>query len=160
MSKIQDFVTAYNAKAQLELDGYIARQNQYKTARATAIALTLPKLVSWPVDKSVVTIGDLFKFVYSDPEGGKQILPSFDDPNYSDLLKELKDTTTGAGPLYTILHKEWRAIYGIEKMNDKKPFDGQKWFDRFMFDALQSNIVRKSKAENTTLTFQDFDDRM
>jgi hypothetical protein len=155
MSKIQDFVNAYNAGAQAKLDGYIARQNQYKTARATAIGLTLLKLVSWPPDKSVVTIGDLFKYVYSDPEGGKQILPSFDDPNYSDVLKELKDVTTGAGPLYTILRKEYRAIDGIEEMNDKKPFDGQKWFDRFMFNILQSGIKEKNR---TYATFEDFDE--
>ena len=154
MSKIQDFVNAYNAGAQAKLDGYIARQNQYKTARAAAIALTIPKLTIWPSDKSVVTIGDLFKYVYSDPEGGKEILPSIDDPNRSDVLKDLKDVTTGAGPLYTILHKEYRAVYGIEEMNDKKPFDGQKWFDRFMFNVLQSGIKENNK---TYATFDDFD---
>jgi hypothetical protein len=154
MSKIQDFVIAYNAGAQAELDGYIARQNQYKTARATAIGLTLLKLVSWPPDKSVVTIGDLFKFVYSDPEGGKQILPS-DPAEKRDVLKELQDVTSGAGPLYTILRKEYSAINGIKEMNSKKPFDGQKWFDRFMFDILQSGIKEKNL---TYPTFEDFEE--
>ena len=154
MSKIQDFVIAYNAGAQAELDGYIARQNQYKTARATAIGLTLLKLVSWPPDKSVVTIGDLFKFVYSDPEGGKQILPS-DPAEKREVLKELEDVTSGAGPLYKILRKEYSAINGIKEMNSKKPFDGQKWFDRFMFDILQSGIKEKNL---TYTTFEDFEE--
>jgi len=157
MSKIQDFVIAYNAGAQTKLDAYIAKQNQYKTARATAIALTLPKIVTWPSDKSVVTIGDLFKYVYSDPDGGKEILPSFDDPNYSDVLKELKDATTGAGPLYTTLHSTYRAVYGVEEMNSKKPFDGQKWFDRFMFDTLQYVKANDVKLTDTD-TFDKFDD--
>jgi hypothetical protein len=155
MSKIQDFVSAYNAGAQAKLDAYIAKQNQYKTARATAITLTLPKLSTWPPDKSVVTTGDLFKYVYSDPEGSKEILPSFDDPNYPDVIKELKDVTTGAGPLYTTLHSTYRAVYGIHEMNSKKPFDGQKWFDRFMFDVLQSGIREKNKVFATFEGFQD-----
>ena len=160
MSKIQDFVIAYNAGAQAKLDDYIARQNQYKTARAAAIALTLPKLVAWPPDKSVVTIGQLFKYVYPDPDGGKEILPSTGNgvsvnPEYFDVIKELKDTTTGAGPLYQTLHSTYRAIYGIEEMNDKKPFDGQKWFDRFMFDTLQSGIREKNKVFATFEGFQD-----
>ena len=158
MSKIQDFVIAYNAAAQLKLDTYIAKQNQYKTTRATAISTSLIKTVSWPSENSVVTIGDLFKYVYPDTEGGKEILPSSGNIEYSEVLKELKDTTTGAGPLYTILHSTYRSIYGIEDMNSKKPFDGQKWFDRFMFDVLQS-IKEKNKTYNTFSEFDDeFDD--
>lgn len=161
MSKIQDFVTAYNVGAQAKLDGYIARQTQYKIARATAITLTLPKLVAWPPDKSVVTIGDLFKYVYSDPEGSKEILPSTGNgvsinPEYFDVIKELKDTT-GAGSLYETLSSTYRAVYGIEEMNDKKPFDGQKWFDRFMFDTLQ--YVKANDVKLTDIdTFDKFDD--
>jgi len=160
MSKIQDFVIAYNAGAQAKLDDYIAKQNQYRTARTTAIALTLPKIVSWPPDKSVVTIGQLFKYVYPDPDGGKEILPSTGNgvsvnPEYFDVLKELKDTTTGAGPLYTTLHSTYRAVYGIEEMKGQKPFDGQKWFDRFMFDVLQSGIKENNK---TYTTYDEFDE--
>lgn len=162
MSKIQDFVIAYNAGAQTKLDNYIAKQNQYKTARTAAIALTLTKIVSWPADKSVVTIGQLFKYVYPELDGGKEILPSTSNgvsvnPEYFDVLKELKDTTTGAGPLYETLHSTYRSIYGIEEMNDKKPFDGQKWFDRFMFDTLQ--YVKANDVKLTDIdTFDKFDD--
>lgn len=158
MSKIQDFVIAYNAGAQAKLDSYIAKQNQYKTARATAISLTFPKITSWPSDKSIVTLGQLFKYIYPEPDGGKEILPITSsgvsvNPEYLDVLRELKDSTTGAGQLYTTLHSTYRAIYGIEEMNYKKPFDGQKWFDRFMFDVLQSGIKDNNK---TYKTYEDF----
>ena len=130
MSKIQDFVNAYNAGAQVKLDGYIERQNKYKTARATAIAITDLKTCSWPYEKTpgsdnvyqsnptVKTVGDLFKYIYPNENGGVQW--SIDISSLGDVREAFKDSESM--PLYDILKSNYGASNDVDDLNDLKPF--------------------------------------
>ena len=82
MSKIQIFIDNFETITLTELNLQNERISKYKTARASAIAITYPKIASWPfkktpgtdnsygTDPDVRTVGDVFKFVYPFEEGG------------------------------------------------------------------------------------------
>ena len=84
MSKIQIFIDNFETLTLAKLNFYTGKVSEYKTARATAIAITYGKICSWPYkkepdsdgvyrrDPAVSTVGDLFKFIYPNPEGGEK----------------------------------------------------------------------------------------
>ena len=147
MSKIQIFIDNFETLTLAKLNFYTGKVSEYKTARATAIAITYGKICSWPYkkepdsdgvyrrDPAVSTVGDLFKFIYPNPEGGEKY--TIDINNIGDVNQELKDVDTGAKPLQDILSKTWNASNSVKFLNNLRKYGAQKWFDAFMSSALK-----------------------
>ena len=159
MSKIQIFIDNFETITLTELNLQNERISKYKTARASAIAITYPKIASWPfkkksdntygTDPDVRTVGDLFKYVYPLEEGGKQITPEYPYLDFlGDVLNELKDPDTGAFPLYEILRKNYGAKRAADFTKNLRAFGAQKWFDAFMSSALDYLKSQKSLTTN------------
>ena len=147
MSKIQIFIDNFETLTLAKLNFYTGKVSEYKTARASAIAITYGKICSWPYkkepdsdgvyrrDPAVSTVGDLFKFIYPNPEGGEKY--TIDINNIGDVNQELKDVDTGAKPLQDILSKTWNASNSVKFLNNLRKYGAQKWFDAFMSSALK-----------------------
>lgn len=150
MSKIQIFIDNFETLTLAKLNFYTGKVAEYKTARASAIAITYGKICSWPYkkepdsdgvyrrDPAVSTVGDLFKYIYPDPEGGKRVFPGGNDPtSLGDVFAELKDQDTGAKPLEDILSKTYGASNQVKFINNLRKYGAQKWFDSFMSSTLK-----------------------
>lgn len=172
MSKIQDFITAFDTALTTKLNEALAKQQQYKAARSIAITISALKTSSWPYksspdsdgvyrsDPTVKTVGDLFKFVYPKEDGGLQNLPSVqsgDTTSYVDTIATLKDTDTGAKAQYDILSVTWQSYNIINQIKSIQNKGSQKIFDIFMSEALTKCKEKKYKVSDFN-NFDDFDD--
>lgn len=172
MSKIQDFITAFETALTTKINEALAKQQQYKAARSIAITISDLKTSSWPYksspdsdgvyrsDPTVKTVGNLFEFVYPKEDGGSQNLPSIqsgDTTSYADTIATLKDTATGAKTQYDILSVTWQSYNIINQIKSIQNKGSQKIFDTFMSEALTKCKDKKYKVSDFS-NFDDFDD--
>jgi hypothetical protein len=171
MSKIQIFIDNFETLSLAKLNFYNGKVIEYKTARASAIAITYGKVCSWPYknapdsdgvyrrDPTVSTVGDLFKFIYPNPEGGGERVFPNDPTNLGDVFSELKDPDTGAKPLAEILTKTYGASRQVKLLNILRKHGGKKWFDAFMSSALAylKSEKKETKDWNEETFMNQFD---
>ncbi len=108
--EIKKFIDAFNAGLEKLYTEATTSLGPWKKAREEAIKITKPRIGVWPVDPAVKTIGDLFAYVFYDPDGVKFNSPppyqikvegSFPQPDL-ELQKQYNDwinDMNGAMPL-------------------------------------------------------------
>jgi len=69
--EIKKFIDAFNAELEKLYTEATTKLGPWKKAREEAIKITKPRIGVWPVDPAVKTIGDLFAYVFFDPDGIK-----------------------------------------------------------------------------------------
>ena len=74
---IKKFIDAFNAELEKIYTSETTKLGPWKKAREEAIKITKPRKGTWPVDPSVKTIGDLFAYVFFDPDGVKYKTPPY-----------------------------------------------------------------------------------
>ena len=67
--EIKKFIDAFNAGLEKLYTEATTSLGPWKKAREEAIKITKPRIGVWPVDPAVKTIGDLFAYVFFDPDG-------------------------------------------------------------------------------------------
>lgn len=170
MSKLQDLINEFETLSTTKLNDALAKQQQYKSARTIAIAISAIKTSDWPYrnspdadgvyrsDPSVKTVGDLFKVVYPKEEGGIQNLPS-DPITYSSTISTLKDPDTGAKAQYDILKSTYIAVNTVNSIKSAKQKGLQSWFDSFMTSAISYCKNKKIKVSDFS-NLDDFEDEI
>ena len=73
--EIKKFIDAFNTELEKLYTEATTNLGPWKKAREEAIKITKPRIGVWPVDPAVKTIGDLFAYVFFDPDGIKFIIP-------------------------------------------------------------------------------------
>jgi hypothetical protein len=153
---IKIFIDAFNKDFDVEIKQLVDAQQNYKNVYADAIKITTPKEGPWPNDPKVVTIGDLFKYVFPDIESDKIVKPPsnnllYDEKereNYKGWSRDLENSNDEKikKMYYTIL----KGLRSNSKLQDfqelKKPgitnpslwSPGQYYFDVFMSRMLSS----------------------
>ena len=173
MSKIQIFIDNFETLSLAKLNFYNGKVSEYKTTRASAIVITYNKTCSWPYkntpdsdgvyrsDPTVKTVGDLFKYIYSNPEGGERNFPGGNNPtSLGDVFAELNDQDTGAKPLTIILNDTYGAIRQVNSIKDVRVYGAKKWFDSFMSSALaylKSEKIETKDYKNSSEFDDDYD---
>ena len=69
--EIKKFIDALNAGLEKSYTKATTDLGPWKKDREEAIKITKPRIGVWPVDPAVKTIGDLFAYVFFDPDGAK-----------------------------------------------------------------------------------------
>ena len=67
----KDFINKFNEELEKVYTEATTKLGPWKKAREEAIKITKPRIGTWPVDPAVKTIGDLFAYVFLDPDGLK-----------------------------------------------------------------------------------------
>jgi hypothetical protein len=74
---IKKFIDAFNAELEKVYTKATTDLGPWKKAREEAIKITKLRTGTWPVDPAVKTIGDLFAYVFFDPDGVKYKTPPY-----------------------------------------------------------------------------------
>lgn len=74
---IKKFIDAFNAELEKVYTKATTDLGPWKKAREEAVKITKPRMGTWPVDPAVKTIGDLFAYVFFDPDGVKYKIPPY-----------------------------------------------------------------------------------
>jgi hypothetical protein len=75
--EIKKFIDAFNAELEKIYKDESTKLGPWKNKREEAIKITKPRLGTWPVDPAVKTIGDLFAYVFFDPDGVNYKTPPY-----------------------------------------------------------------------------------
>lgn len=167
MSKIQTFIDNFETISLTKLNIFLDQQSQYKVARASAITITAPKIeCPWPykrgddnvyrTDPAFTTIGDLFKVVFPNEEGGERNFPS-DSTDNAKVFIQLSDTDSGANILFNRMNGCADGILDANTIKSVRTFGAQKWFDAFMSSAL-TYLKSEKKLTTDYKTSYDFSD--
>lgn len=162
--KINNFIKSFDAKL-LEL---LKRQQEddlkYKSIRDVVIRNTTDKIVKWPEDTNVKTLGDLIKYVFPENRYSKMAEPpvvlggSIPNPIYVDYLRDLR-SNKDIDDAYNQLKK---LITGLSYDSFQKRGGGQYWFDLFMskYSSMKPLISRKVdeiKKNTSSVSISDYD---
>ena len=158
---IKIFIDKFNTELDIAIKGLSDIQSNLKNIYADAIAITRPRMGTWPKDASVKTIGDLFKYTFPDITKETFISPpkyiqsngvsSYIDESKKadyDSWKEDFKTDPTINEMFNNIKSGLNANKKIEDYNEiKKPgvtnpslySAGQYWFDIFMKNVLDES---------------------
>jgi predicted chitinase len=144
-------VEEYDKILNERIDKGLENLRKYKETRAEAIKITTAKLGSWPYlynspneaersksNPEIKTIGDLFGYVFHNPEGGEKWEPSVMRDGYAavgDYFSDINGKNSGdktIGDRYKVLSDTYiKSPKYLEAI--KKKGGGQYWFDFIMY---------------------------
>ena len=147
---ITNFLNSFNTGLDTAIPKQDAKKAEFKSARDKAIAITGTKIVNWPDDPSVKTIGDLFGYVFP-ASGGvinrpPAIIYNSHNPVYVDFIQEMR-SSPDIEKAYSDLEKSYRGFqYSWSKLKEKG--GAQFWFDYFMYFAIEFFLTNTRLIEN------------
>lgn len=147
---ITNFLNSFNTGLDTAIPKQDAKKAEFKSARDKAIAITGTKIVNWPDDPSVKTIGDLFGYVFPASGGVINRPPAiiYNSPNpvYVDFIQEMR-SSPDIEKAYSDLEKSYRGFqYSWSKLKEKG--GAQFWFDYFMYFAIEFFLTNTRLIEN------------
>ena len=163
--KINNFIKSFDG----ELSELVKKQQEddlkYKSIRDVAIRNTTAKVVNWPEDPNIKTLGDLIRYVFPESRYSKMVEPVVmlggvtPNPVYGDYMKNLR-VNKDINDSYTQLKK---LITGVSYDNFQKKGGGQYWFDLFMseYSSMKPLISKKvDEIKKSTSSISDYDDEI
>jgi hypothetical protein len=146
---ITNFLNSFNAGLDPGISKQDAKKAEFKSARDNAIAITGAKIVNWPEDPSVKTIGDLFGYIFPASGGVINKPPAivYNSPNpvYVDFINEMR-REDNIKKAYDDLLKSYSGFeYSLSKL--KEMGGAQFWFDYFMYFAIEFFLTDTSFLE-------------
>ena len=163
---IKKFVENFNTELEKAIKKAEEGRDSYKNIYNECIALTASRVGLWPEDPSVKTIGDLYKYVFPDPDKPEKNEPDPRPGNnkYTPYYRDYLDDMTGKSSDNPTLEQKYEKLKRqgsqrlIENYNAiKKPgysnpnlyTAGQYWFDIFMYVGVTSkyNELNDSKQD-------------
>ena len=147
---ITNFLNSFNTGLDAAIPKQDAKKAEFKSARDKAIAITGTKIVNWPDDVSVKTIGDLFGYVFPASGGVINRPPAiiYNSPNpvYVDFIQEMR-SSPDIEKAYSDLEKSYRGFqYSWSKLKEKG--GAQFWFDYFMYFAIDFFLTNTRLIES------------
>jgi hypothetical protein len=147
---ITNFLNSFNTGLDAAIPKQDAKKAEFKSVRDKAIAITGTKIVNWPDDPSVKTIGDLFGYVFPASGGVINRPPAiiYNSPNpvYVDFIQEMR-SSPDIEKAYSDLEKSYRGFqYSWSKLKEKG--GAQFWFDYFMYFAIESFLTNTRLIES------------
>lgn len=147
---ITNFLNSFNTGLDTAIPKQDAKKAEFKSARDKAIAITGTKIVNWPDDPSVKTIGDLFGYVFPASGGVINRPPAiiYNSPNpvYVDFIQEMR-SSPDIEKAYSDLEKSYRGFqYSWSKLKEKG--GAQFWFDYFMYFAIDFFLTNTGLIES------------
>ncbi len=169
---IKKFVTTLNEELEKEIKKAQETKDEYLKIYNECISLTASRVGLWPEDPSVKTIGDLFKYVFPDPENDviNEPHPLPGNPKYSPYTKDYIDDITGKSSDNPELEKKYKRIKNkssqrlLERFNTlKKPgytnpnlySPGQYWFDIFMYVTTDKKFGKLFEEKSNIFTYEN-----
>ncbi len=169
---IKKFVTTFNEELEKEIKKAQETKDDYLKVYNECISLTASRDGLWPEDQSVKTIGDLFKYVFPDPE--KDVInephPLPGNPKYSPYTADYIDDITGKSSNNPELEKKYKRLKNkssqrlLERFNTlKKPgytnpdlySAGQNWFDIFMYVTTDKKFGKLFEEKSNIFTYEN-----
>lgn len=150
-AKIDIFLNSFNDALLKAIDANSERKANFDKVRADAIKISINKSGNFPNKSSVVTIGDLFGYVFP-AEGGIKNEPSAikynsPDPEYLTYLEDVNN--------FKKIYADLKKYYTFsERSNSLKEKGGaQLWFDYFMYFSYRlflknDSFLKKIKEDN------------
>ena len=147
---ITNFLNSFNTGLDAAIPKQDAKKAEFKSARDKAIAISWTKLVKWPDDPSVKTIGDLLGYVFPASGGVINRPPAiiYNSPNpvFGDFIQEMR-SEPDIEKAYSDLEKSYRGFqYSWSKLKEKG--GAQFWFDYFMYFAIEFFLTNTRLIEN------------
>lgn len=169
---IKKFVTTFNEELEKEIKKAQETKDEYLKIYNECISLTASRDGLWPEDPSVKTIGDLFKYVFPDPESDviNEPHPLPGNPKYSPYTRDYIDDITGKSSDNPELEKKYKRIKNkssqrlLERFNTlKKPgytnpdlySPGQYWFDIFMYVTTDKKFGKLFEEKSNIFTYEN-----
>jgi len=147
---ITNFLNSFNTGLDAAIPKQDAKKSEFKSTRDKAIAISWTKIVKWPDDPSVKTIGDLFGYVFPASGGVINRPPAiiYNSPNpvYVDFIKEIR-SESDIKNAYSDLEKSYSGFeYSLSKLKEKG--GAQFWFDYFMYSAIEFFLTNTGLIES------------
>lgn len=150
-AKIDSFLNSFNDALLKAIDANAEKKANFDKVRADAIKISINRSGNWPNKSSVVTIGDLFGYVF--PAGGgiknepSAIKYNSPDPEYLTYLEDVNNFKK----IYADLKKYY--TFGERSNSLKEKGGAQLWFDYFMYFSYRlflknDSFLKKIKEAN------------
>jgi hypothetical protein len=161
---IKKFVTTFNEELEKAISKTQEKKSDYIKIYNECISLTASRDGIWPEDPSVKTIGDLYKYVFPDPEKPENNEPSFvlGNTKYTPYYKDYLDDMTGKSSNNPELKEKYEKLKRqgsqrlLERYKDIKTpgysnpslySAGQYWFDVFMYVSVTGNYNQLNESK-------------
>lgn len=161
---IKIFIDAFNIEFEKKLKQLVDLQINMKNIYTDAIKLTQPRYSKWPIDPSIKTIGDMFKYSFPDINKSIIIQPESGTSDYDEWYKDISGQTNPDEPNIGIFYQKLRSCIkvpdqilnynNIKKVGTTNPSlytPGFYYFDIFMNYILTTGIKNIISDKNFTL---------